>query len=51
MFPETERKANELIRLLGALGQAQELSDDPAEISDLTSKATEAHLELKREVA
>ena len=51
MFPETERKADELIRLLGALGQAQEQSEDPAAVSELTSQATQAHLDLAREIA
>ena len=51
MYPQSERKADELIRLLGALGKAQEHGEDPAKVSDLTAMAARAHAELAAELA
>lgn len=51
MSPESENKADELIRLLGALGQAQEHGEDPGHISSLAEQASRAHAELASEVS
>jgi hypothetical protein len=51
MSPQSERKADELIRLLGALGKAQEQGEDPATVSGLTAMAAKAHAELATELA
>lgn len=51
MLAESASKADELVRLLGALGYAQETCEDQSAVSELASHASQAHQELARELA